>query len=62
MLLTIATLVAANLKKIRDFLLENDEHAAGLTPPAARTRRSRKTNTATRITQLRRRGFQPQPT
>jgi hypothetical protein len=65
MLLTVATLVAVNLQKIRDFLLELDEQDAerslGITPPAARTRRSRKSSADTRLIQLaRRRGLQPQ--
>jgi hypothetical protein len=52
--------VAANIKIVRDFLLEHDEGEAeaelGITPPAGRTRRSRRSDALTRITQLNRRG------
>ncbi|MPT14554.1 MAG: hypothetical protein E2601_06570 [Microbacterium sp.] len=51
--LQVMTVAAANLQRIRDFLLERDERAGekedGITPPAARTRRSRRTSAQTRL-------------
>ncbi|MCP1429115.1 hypothetical protein J3D45_001613 [Microbacterium foliorum] len=47
------TVAAANLQHIRDFLLEHDERAGeiedGITPPAARSRRSRRASATTRL-------------
>ncbi|WP_157534392.1 hypothetical protein [Microbacterium sp. Leaf320] len=51
--LQVMTIAAANLQRIRDFLLERDERAGeiedGITPPVARTRRSRRTSARTRL-------------
>lgn len=51
--LQVMTIAAANLQRIRDFLLERDERAGeiedGITPPTARTRRSRRTSARTRL-------------
>ena len=51
--LQIMTIAASNLQRIRDFLLEREERASehedGITPPAARTRRSRRTAPDTRL-------------
>ena len=51
--LQVMTIAAANLQRIRDFLLEQDERAGeiedGVTPPAARSRRSRRTSAKTRL-------------
>ena len=51
--LQVMTVAAANLQRIRDFLLEQDERAGeiedGITPPAARSRRSRRSSATTRL-------------
>lgn len=51
--LQVMTIAAANVQRIRDFLLERDERAGeiedGITPPVARTRRSRRTSARTRL-------------
>lgn len=51
--LQVMTVAAANLQRIRDFLLERDERAGeiedGITPPAARNQRSRKTTARARL-------------
>lgn len=68
--LQIMTLAAVNLQRIRDFLLEREErageHEDGITPPPARTRRSRRTAPDTRLFLRERRrraqGEQPQLT
>jgi hypothetical protein len=51
--LQVMTIAAANLQRIRDFLLERDERAGeiedGIAPPAARSRRSRRSSAKTRM-------------
>lgn len=51
--LQVMTVAAANLQRIRDFVLERDERAGeiehGITPPAARSRRSRKSSAKARM-------------
>lgn len=51
--LQVMTIAASNLQRIRDFLLERDERAGeiedGTRPPAARSRRRRRTSAKTRI-------------
>lgn len=68
--LQIISIAAANLQRIRDFLLEREERAGeiedGLTPPPSRTRRSRRSTARTRLLLRERRrraqGEQPQIT